>query len=1204
MRQTWVSAAMINATISRNQDQGMLKMGTLWMKSLVMHMLWLSALLLIAGTSAQAATYAYRNDVFSYDTPSGSATSVTWHATGANPACTGYPQGDDDWTDITFPSGFTFTFGGMNYSGVRAYSNGMLAFGTDVSGFHRDYTPQALPITTAGTPGPTAPCTLSAVPTNLMIPYWIDIIAGTASGITGAAVKHEIKTDAVTGQKRYVITWDNVALYGSSATRYSFQVTLYESLAGVNGNFKYQYTAPPSGGGVTGNPGEVGVQLTTTDYTEYSFNQAFIDPALGTAVLWYPANQLAAKNAEYRFDESSWTGAAGEIKDTSGSNQNASRVGGVTNVTAGKLCRGGSFTNNILNTVIDAVATPITPANTGSIDFWYKSNVAWNAASSDAMLFDATKVAAQPFFLMKLANGKLRFVITDSAGTVRTAEASTASTFAAGTWHHVGASWNIQPGTNQTVQQIFLDGARVTTNTTTPFRSTTSGSIATLSTVFLGDNRTSGITPNTGTPNGANATIDEVYIYAIEINATQATADMNITRPTCTSLDHFHIIHSGEVVSCNGSSANVTVEAHDVNHALFSLSGTTMQMATSTGHGTWSSVSTINPVNNTGSGAGNYTFSNETSIILGLTDTFFETLNINLVSGSVSEKTGAATTCVSQDYTYSTTCDADLTFSDSGFLFDVPNHLSETSQSVTISAVKRPGNSLICVPAFKSVTKPVTFTCAYTNPASGTLPVRVASTVAGVTTTKALNSGNNTAAACDATGQSLNLVFDTNGVATTTVQYADVGNMTLNAKYSSGGLNMTGSDTFITAPASFAISGVTAAPIKAGSNFSATVTAKNAAGATTSNFGNESAAEGVTLAFTKCQPTGTAAVSGSFSGATGAFTNGVANSTTLKWTEVGNGDLVATLASGSYLGSGLTATGNTGTGGTICNGAGNVGRFIPDHFDTIVTQGCSSGSFTYSAQPFNVQVKALNAAGAVTQNYDGTANTTPNFAKATTLSDGNGSLSGAFTNATIASGAFSAGLATATPGYTFTSALTSPTTIKLRATDTDAVNSSTGAEGTTLIRSGRARLINAYGAELLDLPMPFTAQYWNGSAWTLNSSDTCTTGVSLSLADVSAADGLVPADLCVWDTGSPGNSGLGCSTAGSAAKKFSEPPTAGNFNLNFKAPGASKSGSVDVTATVPAWLQFNWTGLGNANPKARATFGIYKTPIIYMRENY
>lgn len=1161
-------------------------------------MRWLAGLVfLLCVGGVQAATYAYRSDTFAYDIPSGTATSVAWHASGASPACTTYPNGDDDWADIAFPSGFTFTFAGVSYSSVRVYSNGMLAFPTDVSGFHRDYTPQALPITTAG---PAYTGCVNAVPKNLMIAYWVDIIAGTASGITNASVKYEALTDAVTGKKRFVITWNNVALYGNAGTRYSFQIALFESLAGVNGNFRYQYT----NGSSTGTGAAVGVQLTTTDYTQYAYNQNFIDTTQGTAILWYPANQLAGKSAEYRFDEGTWSGVAGEIKDTSGNVQNASKVGSSANVSGGKLCRGGTFTNNTSNAVIDAVATPIVPASRGSVDFWYKSNVAWNAGGSDAMLFDATTVAARPFFLLKRASGALRFALTDSAGTVLTAETSTAYTYAAATWHHIAVSWSLTPGTNQTVQQIMLDGVLVNTTGTTPYRTTSSGALATMSTLYLGDNRTSGITPSTGSPNGANGTLDEVYIYATDINATQAAADMALTRPTCTTLDHFHIVHSGELVNCGGAVASVTVEAHDATHAPISLAGTTMQMSTSTGHGTWSSVSTINPVNSTGGGNGNYTFSGETTVIFGLANTFSEAVNINLNSGGITEHTGTASACVNQDYTVGTTCDANLNFVDAGYLFDVPNHVSEVSQSVALNAIRKSDNSAACVPMFANVSRTLTFTCSYVNPTSGTRPIRVNGA--------ALNASNNTALACDGTGQALALAFNGSGVATPTVQYADVGNMTLNAQETTAGVTMTGTDTFIAAPASFAFSAITASPIRAGNNFSATVTARNSAGNATPNFGKENALptlpEGVTLGFTKYQPTGFGAANGTFTGtgSLGTFTNGAASSSSLNWSEVGTIDLTATLASGNYLGSGLTATGNTGS-------VGSAGRFIPDHFDTVVAQGCAAGAFTYSGQPMVVTVSAMNglATPAATVNYDGSGNTLPNFSKAVTLSDAN-AVAGALAGSALAANAFTAGVAAGAPTFTFTVNPTIPSGIRLRAVEAvggDGVSSATGTtEGVANIRSGRLQLQNAYGSELLALPVPMALQFWNGT-WQKNADDACTAILASEFAWTFPAG-----------TASHPNTLAACETAITVAG------AAPNYTLILSAPGVGNAGWANLTlnlgavavgsrctavggagpAEVPAampWLQFNWTG-AVGNPTARVTFGTYKSPLIYRRENY
>ena len=166
-----------------------------------------------------------------------------------------------------------------------------------------------------------------------------------------------------------------------------------------------------------------------------------------------------------------------------------------------------------------------------------------------------------------------------------------------------------------------------------------------------------------------------------------------------------------------------------------------------------------------------------------------------------------------------------ITMVASSLLFDVPDHHAETSQTVTVSAVRSSDNSLACTPAFASVSKNVTFRCTYSNPTSGFVPVRVAGA--------ALNAGNNASAVCDGAGRAVSLAFNASGVATTTVQYADAGQVGLTATYTGSGddagLTMTGSDSFIVAPYYFSVTGPGAGNIKAGNTFSATVTARNSA---------------------------------------------------------------------------------------------------------------------------------------------------------------------------------------------------------------------------------------------------------------------------------------------------------------------------------------------------------------------------------------
>ena len=61
---------------------------------------------------------------------------------------------------------------------------------------------------------------------------------------------------------------------------------------------------------------------------------------------------------------------------------------------------------------------------------------------------------------------------------------------------------------------------------------------------------------------------------------------------------------------------------------------------------------------------------------------------------------------------------------------------------------------------------------------------------------------------------------------------------------------------------------------------------------------------------------------------------------------------------------------------------------------------------------------------------------------------------------------------------------------------------------------------------------------------------------------------------------------------------------AGNAGFSLTKPGAGNNGNVDITVAGPIWLQFPWKGAGDVNPTARATFGLFRSPLIYRRENY
>jgi MSHA biogenesis protein MshQ len=192
--------------------------------------------------------------------------------------------------------------------------------------------------------------------------------------------------------------------------------------------------------------------------------------------------------------------------------------------------------------------------------------------------------------------------------------------------------------------------------------------------------------------------------------------------------------------------------------------------------------------------------------------------------------------------------------------------------------------------------------------------------------------------------------------------------------------------------------------------------------------------------------------------------------------------------------------------------------------------------------------------------------------------------------------------------------------IGLRAVDADGVSSASGSEAVSDIRSGRARLFNAYGSELLALPIPFALEYWGANGWTKNSIDSCTALVSNNFSfnfsnpagTASKPNNLSACETALTVTGSAPDYLLSLAKPG----KPNDGWTTLSLNLGSSSLSANGQciavggvGSADIAAQLP-WLQFNWNGAGLTNPAARAVFGLYKkdNPVggvtIYRRENY
>jgi MSHA biogenesis protein MshQ len=409
--------------------------------------------------------------------------------------------------------------------------------------------------------------------------------------------------------------------------------------------------------------------------------------------------------------------------------------------------------------------------------------------------------------------------------------------------------------------------------------------------------------------------------------------------------------------------------------------------------------------------------------------------------------------------------------------------------------------------------------------------------------------------------------------------------------------------------------------IAAGSPFTMTLSAMTGgiSPIIATNFGNESPPATVSVAVKAATDTnGTSfpemvalpALAGSFS----AFASGVATGSAFSFPDVGIIRVEQNqLAMLNYL-----------SAGVINMDPVNVGRFYPDHFNTITgppitcptTLACPANIFgmAYAKQPFTVEVAAYTVANVGLQNYTG------GFAYPVTLGPyttaGGATVSGAavpFGSLTmnvvapadpspaIAAGSFVVLPATASLAaragvnssmvYTFTATTAtftasspnttgqvSPKTVYIRASDSEGVTSlrSSAVEGGVMIVSGRMLIPNGYGSELLPLPLTLQAQYYQNGLWVGSTADTVST--------------LTPASDIVF---------ANCYRLTCSALQASSTPASLTLSNSGKGiillPKPGISGYVDITAKNPVWLP---------STKTRIVYGVYRSPLIYIRELY
>ena len=1122
------------------------------------------------------------------------------------------PTLDDTISDV-IPIGFTFVFGTTGYTSLRVQTNGRLQFGNTTCGAGTNAIgpPQTYPYLY---PNAAMNATMKVFGVDLDPTSLANVAnyptASNRTTCTSISVCYiSVATLGTAPTRQFVVTWKNVPEWVSASNTsgsFDLQMVLNE-----DGTFVYQYGTIIHGGTGTA---QIGWQLTTGDFAVATFG-ASAEPPPSTAILFYIPS--TAPLADYQFEQGAWSpGAAGQVADSSGNGRAGTAAGSVQATAGGKVCRGAEIPANTSAAAVDAILSGLRFSDSGvnmlgqgTVMFWYRANAAWSGAGAlAAQLLDATRTSGQWFALTKTSSGTLVFEVTDSTGTVRAVETA-AQNFAAGTWVHIAVAWNFNAlaAANSDSIRIFVNGGApsVSSFTTTGSLSNTLGYLA------AGDNP-SGFSGSRGSVNSANGTLDELRIYNIELNQGQVSGASALTRGCSTLvIDHLELRHaSWSGIACAPGLLTVAACA-DAACTVPYTSGVVVSLSAGGAATVW------DPAAGGATlviGAGQSSVTRSFYSAVGTATMNVTGTGVPVLPANPKKCNGVGNSC-------------NWTSANGGLLMTLPSVpvagvlTGGKPVALTLQAVQSSGPTpgAACVPvqnlagagikAWSVPANPVAFMPGSIS-AGVTVggPPQVANAQAGpyAATPSTLPGSNNL------TG----LVFDSTATSTVWLKHMDTGQFNLNATLdtvasaSTPALSLAGSTLLTSLPVGY---GVAAATVRAGASTQTACAAGASAAcdaAAAANTRVASAGDAFSTTVTAALWTVDADADLADNPVAPGYAGAVVLSPLLAAPGGGNvGSLVlvsGTLAGGSNLltgqrwtQSGALRIGASGTylSNNVTGQSDVLGRFSPKNFTTtLVSHGC--GAFTYSGQPVALlTVKAMDASAvpAVASNYRGA------FARAVTVSDGAALASGSFSANVIAAAGFAAGSANISPVFTFTSPKTAPLTLQLRAVDADAVSSSGFAEGAAPVRSGRLSLLNAYGSELLALPLPLTAQYWDGGSYVTNNADSCTV---LPASSISLGAYVAPLSACATQLSPTGNLVFAAGRLSGAGLTLTRPGPgrAGSVELNINA-GTGALGSTCLSATPSPATAANLPWFG-PNLKARASFGVFKSPIIYGRENY
>ncbi|NOX49256.1 MAG: hypothetical protein GXP16_01805 [Gammaproteobacteria bacterium] len=930
----------------------------------------------------------------------------------------------------------------------------------------------------------------------------------------------------------------------------------------------------------------------------YACNNLVCIIIAGCVAVFASTLSYGALVAEYRFDEVQWRGLADEVQDSSGNGFHGRAI--ATDTTRGLLCRAADLRTTTTADYISIDHRALDRRRDFSIATWIRSSNSRNksvlsaaraAQANEIIFWFSSSTTFRPYLGTSNSGIRIPFIWDNN-------------------WHHM--VWTRRGSSNC----FYLDGRyRGCRTLITGQRHVDPNGLVigqeqdSVGGSFVASQSITGLLDEFLIFNHALTTGEVRDIY----NNHRAGLGWDGVRRVCPAFgaNRFEVSHDGAGIYC--ATESIGVAAVDTSGNVVTSYVNTVMLDTSTGSGTWRLQSgngvLSDPTPN--DGLATYTFvasdqgearfsleysSGPTILDIDVVEEFNPSVGDDDTEGAlVFAASGFTLTANALPNPPPPSIDDPLVSTTAGAIFDV---------HVSAYGTTRDDPACGVIEAYSGIKQIETWQ-SWVDPDVGTIRTTLDGNLVGANEAAATSS----------------VVSFSQGQAVFQAKYKDAGRLRIHIKDAVDQFVGT-TDAFVSRPANFVVtniedaSGVTnpastrltgAGFVAAGESFVVEVDVLDAEGSRLPNFGNETAGEQIIIASASLVApvgglngsTGDGSLSGALSfvasGLPGRFIN-----TNVAFDEVGIIRLRGSIADGSYL----------GTGDVNGQLSANVGRFFPHRFslsNSAVSTTCDG--FLYMDAPHlsvSYAVDALALTGAITQNYDLAlmgASALANVVFQAEAGNNGVDISSRFflDGAQWQLGRFS--VSSPTARFLKVASVDGPyldtlmgvgvvdnldsrvlAGLNMRSETTGDCDLSSSCSAISIGNSdvyyGRMMVLPAIGAADQPLNIDLEAQVFNAGGFMENIADDCSDyiGSGATLSNFQA-------DLSFGETTITGPETLTNLVLGHAD---SASP------LQLSAPGLGNEGVLEVQLQVPSWLQYDWQGAGNENPRANASFGQYR----------